>query len=283
MLVVAIAVTPAFAIKLDNTASLQSASDARKKSGNQSAQIEKAPSSVTGNLVVRVTDNSSGEPISNAVVILNYPTSLLSATAISDYTNSSGYVSFTSIPIFNSSYAAVQCVLFVGKSGYTNSSYDVMLYALKDTVITVSLAGPHPVPDFGIILPAIALVVLLVLVPVLVVLRRRGERTTRSVSKAREAADMPSKEDVRNSPLYSEISGADDHELSETTTSKETQTPDNLLRTCTICHMKFEQSDIVVRCPYCGYKAHKTHMLEWLHVKDYCPVCHRHVDERDLQ
>jgi rubrerythrin len=49
-----------------------------------------------------------------------------------------------------------------------------------------------------------------------------------------------------------------------------------------VCKLEIFENDQVVRCPYCGYVAHKAHMLEWLHVKDYCPICHHHLDEENL-
>ncbi len=51
---------------------------------------------------------------------------------------------------------------------------------------------------------------------------------------------------------------------------------------CMVCELQIAESDPIVRCPYCGNVAHRAHMLEWLHVKDYCPVCHNHVDEENL-
>jgi hypothetical protein len=52
---------------------------------------------------------------------------------------------------------------------------------------------------------------------------------------------------------------------------------------CMVCNLRMNPSDKTLTCPYCENVAHKTHMLEWLHVKNYCPVCHRHLDEGDLQ
>jgi hypothetical protein len=52
---------------------------------------------------------------------------------------------------------------------------------------------------------------------------------------------------------------------------------------CMVCNLDVDSDDAVLRCPHCGNMAHKIHMLEWLHVKDYCPVCRRHLEERDLK
>jgi uncharacterized delta-60 repeat protein len=51
---------------------------------------------------------------------------------------------------------------------------------------------------------------------------------------------------------------------------------------CMVCNLDILESDLIVRCPYCGSMAHRTHMLEWLHVKDYCPACHNHLEEENL-
>jgi len=52
---------------------------------------------------------------------------------------------------------------------------------------------------------------------------------------------------------------------------------------CMVCNLKVETDDAALWCPFCGNVTHKTHMLEWLHVKDYCPSCHRHLEESDLK
>ncbi|WXG44023.1 MAG: zinc ribbon domain-containing protein [Promethearchaeati archaeon SRVP18_Atabeyarchaeia-1] len=52
---------------------------------------------------------------------------------------------------------------------------------------------------------------------------------------------------------------------------------------CMVCSLPLKPGDTLVWCPYCGNASHKTHMLEWLHVKDHCPVCHRQLDPDDLK
>jgi predicted RNA-binding Zn-ribbon protein involved in translation (DUF1610 family) len=52
--------------------------------------------------------------------------------------------------------------------------------------------------------------------------------------------------------------------------------------TCIVCNLRIGKSEQIVQCPYCGNMAHRDHMMEWLHVKDYCPVCRHHIDTRDL-
>jgi predicted amidophosphoribosyltransferase len=52
---------------------------------------------------------------------------------------------------------------------------------------------------------------------------------------------------------------------------------------CMVCKRGLEKGDEILFCPYCGGLAHKDHMLEWLHVKDYCPTCGRHLDEAEVR
>jgi predicted RNA-binding Zn-ribbon protein involved in translation (DUF1610 family) len=65
--------------------------------------------------------------------------------------------------------------------------------------------------------------------------------------------------------------------------SSNSQIPTDLGSICTVCKLRIKEGEDTVQCPYCGYNAHRTHMLEWLHVKNYCPVCHMHLDEKDLK
>jgi hypothetical protein len=52
---------------------------------------------------------------------------------------------------------------------------------------------------------------------------------------------------------------------------------------CVVCKSALERSDEMLFCPYCGSLAHRDHLLEWLHVKNYCPACGRHLDEGEVQ
>jgi uncharacterized delta-60 repeat protein len=52
---------------------------------------------------------------------------------------------------------------------------------------------------------------------------------------------------------------------------------------CMVCNSDVMKTDVVARCPYCRNVAHKVHLLEWLHVKDYCPICGEHLVESDLR
>jgi uncharacterized Zn-finger protein len=51
---------------------------------------------------------------------------------------------------------------------------------------------------------------------------------------------------------------------------------------CMVCNLDIGKSDTVAWCPYCGNMAHKAHILEWLHVKNQCPVCDKKLNNEDL-
>ncbi|WXG44345.1 MAG: FG-GAP-like repeat-containing protein [Promethearchaeati archaeon SRVP18_Atabeyarchaeia-1] len=51
---------------------------------------------------------------------------------------------------------------------------------------------------------------------------------------------------------------------------------------CIVCGMEIRRGEMLVTCASCGSMAHRLHMLEWLHVHDYCPACGKHLDERSL-
>jgi tetratricopeptide (TPR) repeat protein len=74
-----------------------------------------------------------------------------------------------------------------------------------------------------------------------------------------------------------------------TPTTQQTQTielpmqPRITVDKCIICNLALRKTDEVVRCPSCGNKAHKTHMLEWLHVNKYCPACYSLISEATLE
>ncbi|WXG46726.1 MAG: tetratricopeptide repeat protein [Candidatus Atabeyarchaeum deiterrae] len=53
-------------------------------------------------------------------------------------------------------------------------------------------------------------------------------------------------------------------------------------RKCIVCNLNFKLGDPILRCPHCGNIAHKVHLLEWLHVKDRCPVCSQRIDDNEL-
>jgi hypothetical protein len=52
---------------------------------------------------------------------------------------------------------------------------------------------------------------------------------------------------------------------------------------CMVCKRGLENADEMLFCPHCGSLAHRDHLLEWLHVKNYCPTCGRPLDEATVR
>jgi hypothetical protein len=52
---------------------------------------------------------------------------------------------------------------------------------------------------------------------------------------------------------------------------------------CMVCKLPLVESDEILLCPYCRGLAHKYELLEWLHVKDHCPSCGRHLSESKVK
>jgi hypothetical protein len=52
---------------------------------------------------------------------------------------------------------------------------------------------------------------------------------------------------------------------------------------CMVCGLNLYPSDQIAYCIHCGNPAHKTHLLEWVHVKGQCPVCGQHLNEEDVE
>jgi hypothetical protein len=48
---------------------------------------------------------------------------------------------------------------------------------------------------------------------------------------------------------------------------------------CRICDLHIVHGDEILQCPRCKAYAHKTHLIEWVKVKGYCPVCGVDVEE----
>jgi HEAT repeat protein len=52
---------------------------------------------------------------------------------------------------------------------------------------------------------------------------------------------------------------------------------------CVVCNLPIKNGEELVRCPSCGNLAHKSHMLEWLHIRGCCPVCGERILESELE
>jgi hypothetical protein len=49
---------------------------------------------------------------------------------------------------------------------------------------------------------------------------------------------------------------------------------------CMVCNLELNENDDVVWCPHCGDPAHKTHLLEWIRMRNTCPICGKHLSEQ---
>lgn len=52
---------------------------------------------------------------------------------------------------------------------------------------------------------------------------------------------------------------------------------------CMVCGVLINNSDRVAYCKHCGNVAHRTHLLEWIHVKGRCPRCDLRLSEEDIE
>jgi tRNA(Ile2) C34 agmatinyltransferase TiaS len=65
--------------------------------------------------------------------------------------------------------------------------------------------------------------------------------------------------------------------------ANEAQIPETgVVGTCIVCNSNLDSNDDLLFCPHRGRPAHKVHLLEWLHVKNRCPSCGEHIDEREI-
>ena len=53
---------------------------------------------------------------------------------------------------------------------------------------------------------------------------------------------------------------------------------------CMVCKLPIKRSENaeIVKCPYCGTKAHKKHLFEWLKIRNACPFCRRELSKRSV-
>ena len=53
---------------------------------------------------------------------------------------------------------------------------------------------------------------------------------------------------------------------------------------CMVCKLPIKRSynEGIVKCPYCGIKAHKKHLFEWMRIRKVCPFCRREISERTI-
>jgi rubrerythrin len=54
---------------------------------------------------------------------------------------------------------------------------------------------------------------------------------------------------------------------------------------CMVCKLPLKRShhdEDIVKCPYCGAKAHKKHLFDWLRIRNSCPFCRRELSKRSV-
>ena len=53
---------------------------------------------------------------------------------------------------------------------------------------------------------------------------------------------------------------------------------------CMVCKLPIKGSHDtgIVKCPYCGIKAHKKHLFEWMKIRKVCPFCRRDISRRSI-
>lgn len=53
--------------------------------------------------------------------------------------------------------------------------------------------------------------------------------------------------------------------------------PDAITGKCPICKLSLYASEDILSCVICNAKAHRTHLLEWVKIKGYCPICNSNL------
>jgi predicted RNA-binding Zn-ribbon protein involved in translation (DUF1610 family) len=150
--------------------------------------------------------------------------------------------------------------IYTSASLTANASFQVWLLGeIPPGAITPPPLRNLPLSDIFIGVISLAFVMGAVLV-----VRRRRDKNERTLS---ESAAIPDK--------ISALTGDSGWTMHGLTASS--------FGMCSVCNMELGSGGPFVRCPSCGSMAHRTHMLEWLHVHDYCPACGSHIDQRSIE
>jgi hypothetical protein len=75
-------------------------------------------------------------------------------------------------------------------------------------------------------------------------------------------------------------------ELSHQETSIDTRRGTRQTRSmgrCMVCNLAVYDGEEARWCRFCGGLAHRTHLLEWVHIKGTCPICKNRLEEDDLR
>jgi DNA-directed RNA polymerase subunit RPC12/RpoP len=256
-----------------------------------------------GSMSFNISESSmEGNPIPGVTVVL---TSISTHQSWVNYTDSNGVVLFDSVPVGN-------YTISFSKSAYYGFNMTISILSGQNPTWIITLAA-QPGTVLGgsaTVLPVLTIVGILGLVGVISVLvvasrRDRGDagtapqkwQTDNILGKVEQqhpekSISSPSRRvcpycgsiiETDRGTFCSKCGSSILAEKAATFIPSDMKRVPAIMGICIVCKLKMKQGDDVVRCPYCGYSAHKTHMLEWLHVKGYCPVCHRHLDEEDFQ
>lgn len=52
---------------------------------------------------------------------------------------------------------------------------------------------------------------------------------------------------------------------------------------CSVCRSRMNSSEDIVACHHCKNTAHRIHILEWLKIKGFCPICRNSLRADDLE
>ena len=56
-----------------------------------------------------------------------------------------------------------------------------------------------------------------------------------------------------------------------------------ILGVCTVCNLVISLHEEPLLCPACGAPAHRSHLLEWVKVRGFCPECSYHFSGFDIE
>jgi predicted RNA-binding Zn-ribbon protein involved in translation (DUF1610 family) len=271
--------------------------------GTSTARYEVSLQSLLCSATFRLLETSSGNPIQGVAVVL---TSLPPGQNRVNLTDYIGYVTFSSIPFGN-------YTISFSKSGYVNYAMNVTLFPGVNPVQIVTLASQGGTVTGGPVevLPIWSVVGILGLIGVasmLVVARRHSQSGHRTAPQQWRAYNIRGNVEEQERPVRP-VSGQSTRVCTYCGTTIETKRGDfcpncgantiaegaappipseekRVPRTvgrCMVCNLEINKNEEALWCPFCGNKAHKAHMLEWLHVKNYCPMCHRQLDEHNYR
>jgi hypothetical protein len=259
-------------------------------------------------ITLRLLDNSTRNPISGVAVSLSGISARAPGSQLwMNFTDGQGFVSFGLIPHGN-------YVVNFSKSGYDPYGMNIYLDPGQNQSWIILLPQApiqggtgSTLTNSSIILP-VAFLASVLLVALVVIVRRGGhaegapdssplperDYTAQNEELSKRLGENAPPTVARTCPVCGEKLATNSSycqncgsrvgmSTEESSTSIEMRTPAISMGTCMVCGLEIAEGEQAVWCPYCRNSAHRTHMLEWLHVKNYCPICHHHLVEHDIQ